>query len=195
MTEIERTLADLVKVEHFDTEDATAIGAAVHSALASAFNSVQADCKHFSCVRYDSGPSNKLIFSVPLSGTLRRVSAELHYCGPRGGTSKAKHQFAETDIEAEPELPSFHTEAPQDLLMFLSYSLTPARTKVDKLFLMFADGIDRKKIELHRPSVAETETPAAAVAATGQRGTAVKAKGESRDARQPTKRGDAAPST
>src|SRR3546814_2099478 len=92
---------------------ATAIGAAVHSALTSAFNSVQADCKHFSCVRYDSGPSNKLIFSVPLSGTLRRVSAELHYCGPRGGTSKAKHQFAETDIEAEPELPSFHTEAPQ----------------------------------------------------------------------------------
>lgn len=200
MAEVEKSLRDLVQVEHFDCEDATAIGAAVHSSLPSALHSIGLNEAQVSCVRYENGPSNKLIVAVPIEGVLRRVSVELHYCGPRGGTSKAKHQFAEHDVETEPELPNFHVEAPQDLLVFLSYSLTPTRTTVDKLFLMFADGIDRKKIQLHRLSVSENKMPSVAVERTGPRGTAVKAryrgKGEERDnVRAPTKRGDAAPST
>lgn len=198
--EVEKTLRDLIKVEHFDNEDATAIGAAIHSALPSACRSIQDASSILSCEQYIVGPSNKLVAKVPIQDTPRRVSVELHHSGPRGGTSKAKHQFAEQDIENEPGLPGLDIEAPADILLFLSYSLTPTRASVDRVYLMFADGIDRKKIALHRPADLQGARDTATPADAGVRGTAVKVKAPAPGERDShawpsTKRGDAPSST
>ena len=200
VAEIEKTLRGLIKVEHFDCEDSTAVGAAVHSALPSACRLLPEGRSKLSCAQYEIGPSNKLTAKVQVQGTPRRVSIELHNSGPRGGTSKAKHQFAEPDIENEPGLPGLDIEAPADILLFLAYSLTPTKASVDRLHLMFADGIDRKKITLHRPADLQSEGDLAAPADTGTRGTTVKVKAPDPGERDshawpPTKRGDAPSST
>jgi hypothetical protein len=204
MIEVEKTLSGLSQTEHIDMEDPAAvgaIGAVIHSALPNATERAKLQDMGLICKQYKNGPSNKLVGNIEINGKLSNVNIELHYCGPQGKTSKVKHQFAERDIEREPELPGFSIDAPEDLLLFLGYNLGPSRTKIEKLFLIFADSVDRSQIELHRLNgTGELAPIAAPVSPVAPTGTKIKIRatglGEKRDDASATdKRRDAASSS
>ncbi len=194
--QLERCLASLAAVPHFDSNDPTAVGAAIHSALPSALADSGLEEKGFALERYAQGPCYKLVSSVGATNPKRSASIELHFAGPQGGTSKSAHQFANQGDDKGQPLPGFELAAPKALLFFLAYHLTPTKTKVGELFLMFADSVDRQKIKLQRPEASHSAEPAARPADLGpENSTQVKAKknaargDERRD--ETTKRGDA----
>jgi len=150
MAEMELLLKDLAKATHFDLTDPTAVGAALHGALPHAF--LAADISRFglSLEHCKNGPCYKITGEFLLDEAVRHLSIELHHAGPQGGTSKTRHQFASSDVEGAPQFPGFETEAPESLLFFLAYHLDGAGTAISRLFLTFADGVDRKKIRVHK---------------------------------------------
>lgn len=195
--QFERMLRDLVHVVHVDPQDPAAIGAVVHSALPSADLDVKG--RILKCKHTDAGPSNKLVGIVDIGGIERHVSLEWHYAGPLGGTRKSKHQHAvDVDLEEASLFDIAGVPAPENVLMFVPYYLAPSRTTIERLYLGYADGVDKRRIQLHRPMVAaapipasELELPAAKIAV---KGTLVKAKkprkGDEGDVGTFDKRGD-----
>lgn len=150
LTELEKTLAGLARAEHVDLSDLRAVGSVLNSALMDAAETASVCDLGLRVVHVRNGRSNKIEGVVEFDGRVSRVSFELHLCGPQGGTSKEAHQFAGFDIEAEPTLPGFRTEAPEDVLLFVACNVSGSGTRISRAFLKFADGVDRRKIELHR---------------------------------------------
>ena len=192
---LEETLTGLITVPHFDPNDPAAVGSAIHSALPSAVQEAGLAAMGLTCATYDNGPSNKLTGTIASGGEDREVSLELHFAGPQGGTRKNQHQFASIEAEDAPTFEGFEHVAPKQVLLFLAYHLAPTKARVERLFLAFADGVDKKKIELQRPAAATTSSVSTPETerTPEPKGTVVKAKsrkGEDRDVGAPTKRGN-----
>lgn len=192
---LDETLGNLVKVPHIDANDPAAIGSVVHSSIKSAIVDTGLAELGFEHSRDMVGPGNKIAGTIDIDGKRRKVSIELHYAGPNGGTRKSRHQSAASDAE-ELEFPGFETLAPEDVLLFLAYSISAGRGRIAGAFLVYADGVDKKKFKLHRPVTVSTAEPAGAgvpVAAVST-GTKIKIKkpkvGEAGDVRSSRKRGD-----
>lgn len=196
MEQLELLLKDLAQAKHFDLDNPAAVGAALHGALPQAFMNAKLEEHELAIQHCKSGSCYKIVAQVPFGEMTREVSMELHYAGPQGHTSKTKHQFASSDVEGAPELPGFAAAAPESFLLFVAYHLSGVKTSINKLFLMFADGVDRKKVQLHRPEAAAAhESVVAPVPGSDLPGTKlrIKARGEASDhVRETHKRGDAA---
>lgn len=198
-SELNKTLRDLSKVEHFDSSDPASIGAALHGALPSVLNSAEVQKSGLSVRRCVKGPGNKIHAVIHLETCDRDAVIELHYAGPLGGTRKSRHQLASVDINDEPFFPNFGDVAPDSLLFFLSYSLNGTSTEIARLHLMYADGVDRSKVRLFELEEATSTTeelmPAAAIAGA-RLNVKTKALGEAhRNGREKHKRRDGTPST
>lgn len=161
--QLESTLSDLTRVRHINLSDSRAVGSVLNSALSDAAIAAQLSDYGLSVRYFRDGQSNKITGSLQLAGKEHPVSFELHLSGPRGGTSKMAHQFVDWDVERAPSLPGFEIEAPAGLLLFIACHLSGAGARVAQAFLKFADGIDQRKIEIHR--VAPPETAAVVEAA------------------------------
>lgn len=153
--ELERTLKGMASVPHVDMMDLRAVGSVLNCALpeaAAEFSRHGLEIAHF-----NDGKSNKIAGSIEVDGVERPVNIELHLSGPKGGTSKSMHQLAGCviepgcDIDREPSLPGLVIDAPPDLLFFLACHLSPTGVSVARSFFKFADGVDQRMIELHRP--------------------------------------------
>ncbi len=192
---LEETLTGFITVPHLNHDDPAAVGSAIHSALPSAVNDAGLAAVGLTCVTYDNGPSHKLTGVIASGGEDREISLELHLAGPQGGTRKGQHQFASIEADDAPTFEGFEHVAPKQVLLFLAYHLAPTKARVERLFLAFADGVDKKKIELQRPAAASTSSVSTADTERKPepKGTVVKAKsrkGEDRDVGAPTKRGN-----
>lgn len=150
LEQLEQTLGDFNKVKHVDPTDLRAVGSALNAALASAADAIGLHNHGLEVVYCRNGQSNKLSGAIEFADGDHNVSFELHLSGPRGGTSKSAHQFAGNDIEQEPSFPGFEIEAPPDLLFFVACHLAPTGMSIARAFLKFADGVDQRKIEIHR---------------------------------------------
>lgn len=194
--QLELTLSDLSRVKHIDLADSRAVGSVLNSALSDAAVAAHLSDHGLEVTYVRDGQSNKMTGSLELMGKEHPVSFELHLSGPRGGTSKAAHQFAGRDIEREPSFPGFEVEAPTDLLFFIACHLSGTGASVERAFLKFADGVDQRMIEIHRtaPPMAADATEIAPVdGPTGARFTVKKPKGEeTENGSTSDKRGDAA---
>lgn len=202
--ELEKTLAGLHQVSHFDLMDPAAVGAAIHSALPSAALAASLERFGLGAETFDVGPAKKVEGRIDIGGIERHVSLELHYAGPQGGTRKGRHQHAHVEGEAAPAFPGFELDAPQKVLLFLAYHLAPSKVRIEKMYLSFADGVDRLKTQVPRPEPAILDTPEIAPVPAIKipsldpvpvtKGTVVKAKkarnGVEDDAGQKSKRGD-----
>lgn len=146
--QLEGTLSDLAGVKHVDLNDPRAVGSVLNSALPDAAVAANLSDHGLTVAYFKDGQSNKVTASLDD----KSVSFELHLCGPRGGTSKVSHQLAGKDIEREPSLPGFVVEAPPGLLFFIGLYLRATGATVEKAFLKFADGVDQRMIEIHRPA-------------------------------------------
>lgn len=122
----------------------------MNAALAGAALAANLSSDELEVIHCRSGQSRKLVGTMHLDGEAYSVVFELHQCGPEGGTSKAEHEYAGDVIEDEPPLPGFEEEAPEALLLFVACHLSAARTKIARAFLKFADGVDKKRIEIFR---------------------------------------------
>lgn len=197
--QLERTLVDLAKVAHASVTDLRAVGSVLNSALPDAAIAAGLADYGLEVVHCKDGQSNKVSGSLLVDGSEYTTSFELHLSGPRGGTSKAAHQFAGYDIESEPTFPGFEVEAPADLLFFVACHLSGAGVSVDRAHLKFADNIDQRKIEIHRdvPPMAAVALYAGPV--DGPAGAKLRLKtieGEkTQDGSKADKRGDAASSS
>lgn len=197
--ELEGTLADLAKVRHVDLGDPRATGSVLNGALTDAAAAAKLS-DHGLAINYcENGQSNKITGDLEIDGKDFTVCFELHLAGPRGGTSKAAHQFAAYDIESEPTLPGFEVEAPSDLLFFIACHLSGTGASVARAFLKFADKVDQRKIEIHRELPAEATgvaEPAPIDGPSGTKMTLKKGRGdESKHGGKTDKRGDAASSS
>lgn len=157
MTELEETLRGLASVQHFDLLDPTAVGSALHSALPSAFENCGIGKYGFVLQHCSKGPCYKIIADIKYEDSVKKVNMELHCSGPKGGTSKSTHQFINRDIDEFPEFPGFDSEVSECLLFFIGYHLDGIKTSIRSLYLIFADGVDRKSIMLHRPLADELQ--------------------------------------
>lgn len=201
MTQLELTLGGLSAAPHFDLGDPAAVASAIHAALPQA--AIEAGLTaHGFCVRScEVGPANKICGGVVIGGQKLELSLELHLADRRGRTRKNCHQFAGLGVEGAPYFPGFELDAPPSLLFFLAYQLGPTGTRIERVHLVFADGVDRKMIELHREFVdtaaAHTAPAEAAEAAVGSKiKVRQRAKGDGADdGREADQRGNAAPST
>ncbi len=197
--ELEGTLADLAKVRHVDLGDPRATGSVLNGALPDAAAAANLSDHGLTVDYCENGQSNKLTGDVKIEGKDCTVSFELHLAGPRGGTSKAAHQFAAYDIESEPTLPGFEVEAPSDLLFFIACHLSGTGASVARAFLKFADKIDQRKIEIHRELPPEATGVVETAPVDGPSGTKVtlkRGKGdEFKHGSKTDKRGDAASSS
>lgn len=160
--QLEGTLNEFSRVKHIDISDPRAVGSALNCALPDAAEMADIETEGLSVVHVKDGQSNKITGTINVGDKSYDVSFELHLSGPRGGTSKNAHQFVGKDIEGEPCLPGFDIEAPQGLLFFVACHLSGTGVSVSKAFIRFADGVDKKMIEIHRPvkSAAADATPA-----------------------------------
>lgn len=198
-SELEKTLVGLIEVTHFNSSDPASVGNTLHGALEAAAIAAGVDENGLSVVWHREGPCFKLEGLVGKGATSRRFSAELHLSGPKGGTGKSKHQFASVGSEDQPELPGMETDAPEMLLIFLGYHLSASATKVSRLFAIYADGVDRKKVELIRPANVKTGGDVSRGADTGPDiGAKLSLKGrvsgeKETNGLENTKRSDAAP--
>lgn len=197
--ELEGTLADFAKVRHVDLGDPRATGSVLNGALADAAAAASLSDHGLSVDYCENGQSNKITGTLLIEGKNYTVCFELHLAGPRGGTSKAAHQFAAYDIEREPTLPGFEVEAPSDLLFFIACHLSGTGASVARAYLKFADKVDQRKIEIHRESASEATGVAEPAPVDGPSGTKVtlkKARGdEFKHGSETDKRGDAASSS
>lgn len=197
--QLQRTLADLAKVEHIDLADSRAIGSVLNGALANAAVAADLSAQGLEAVYVQKGQSYKLAGTLRLAGKDFPVSFELHLSGPRGGTSKSSHQFVAYDIEGEPSFPGFEMEAPAELLFFVACYLNGTGASIARVFIKFADGVDQRMIELHRaapPATAVSEGTAPLIAPTGTKLVPKKSKGERiQNGSTADKRGDAASSS
>ncbi|WP_146030390.1 hypothetical protein [Thalassospira sp. GB04J01] len=145
------TLRGLAQTEHFDLDDRAAVGNALHSALPSAFDASGLGLDGFNLIKDVVGPGNKIETKVQVGGQEHSVCLELHFAGPRGGTRKKTHQYASEDVTDEPRFDGFDVIAPQKVLLFLAYHLNGISTAVERLHLVFSDGVDRRSIQLFKP--------------------------------------------
>jgi hypothetical protein len=193
--QLEGTLSDLARVKHIDLNDPRAVGSVLNSALPDAAVAANLSELGLTVAYFKDGQSNKVVASLDD----KSVSFELHLCGPKGGTSKASHQFAGKDIEREPSLPGFVGEAPPGLLFFIGLYLRGTGAAVARAFLKFADGVDQRMIEIHRPASDVSDAVLIEAPLDGPAGSKLKikkAKGEEKENGSTTnKRGNAAPSS
>jgi hypothetical protein len=203
--QLETTLAGLSHVPFVDITDPRGVGSVLNGALRDAATEAGLAMHDMEVVHVTDGRSNKVITRLVHEGVEHEVSFELHLCGPRGGTSKPTHQnagcdVAVCDIEEQPSLIAYDVTAPKRLLFFLACFLSGTGVKVAKAFIRFADGVDKRMIEIHRPakSAAATATEDGPVA-DGPVGSKLKIKkpmGEQDENGSNTnKRGDAASSS
>lgn len=197
--ELEGTLADFARVRHVELGDPRATGSVLNGALPGAAAAVNLS-DHGLVINYcENGQSNKITGALGIEGKEFTVSFELHLAGPRGGTSKAAHQFAAYDIESEPTLPGFEVEAPSDLLFFIACHLSGTGASVSRAYLKFADKIDQRKIEIHRELPSEAAGMMEPAPVDGPLGTKVSLKkgrgDEFKHGSETDKRGDAASSS
>lgn len=197
--ELEGTLADFAKVRHVSLGDPRATGSVLNGALTEAAAAAKLNDRGLSINYCENGQSNKIFGELVIDGKVFTVCFELHLAGPRGGTSKAAHQFAAYDIESEPTLPGFEVEAPSDLLFFIACHLSGTRASVARAFLKFADKVDQRKIEIHRELPGEATGAEETGPIDGPRGTKLSLKKEKGDefnnGGKTDKRGDAASSS
>lgn len=191
--QLEGTLSGLAQVKHIDLNDPRAVGSVLNSALPDAAIAASLSDHGLTVAYFKDGQSNKVTASLDD----KSVSFELHLCGPKGGTSKASHQFAGKDIEREPSLPGFVVEAPTGLLFFIGLYLRATGATVDKAFLRFADGVDQRMIEIHRPAYQVSDGVVADAPLDGPAGSKLKikkTKGEEKENGSATNKwGNAAP--
>lgn len=195
LTEIEKLLAGLGTVQHFDLTDPSALGSAIHSSLPSAVASARLRELGWDIKTVAAGPGNKLICKGPSDSPMRDVIIEVHLSGPRGGVGKSKHQFASAADGTSGYLPGFEVEAPASGLMFLGLYPDAAFTRISAAYLMYADGGDRQciKLDLRRDDAAgerKGSEPAVAKKVPGSKVKVKKAAREKRDAGSKAKRGD-----
>ena len=203
LRQLEQTLADFAKVQHADLNDFRAIGSVLNSSLPDAAEAAGLSGQELYVAYFENGQSNKVVGTITFAGRDYSASLELHLCGPLGGTSKAAHQFAGYDIEQEPTFPGFELEAPPDLLFFIACHLTGTGVSFAKAYLKFADGIDQRKVELHRDvlidsagSARNASTEASAAGPAGSKLTVKKPqRDQERDGSKADKRGNAASSS
>lgn len=155
--QLETTLTGLSRVPFVDMSDPRGVGSVLNGALRDAATQADLTTHGMEVVHVTDGRSNKIIARLPHGGIEHDVSFELHLCGPRGGTSKAAHQnagsdFTICDIEEQPSLIPYDVPAPDRLLFFLACFLNGTGVKVAKAFIRFADGVDKRMIEIHRPA-------------------------------------------
>ncbi|MFT4015234.1 MAG: hypothetical protein QM682_17965 [Paracoccus sp. (in: a-proteobacteria)] len=160
--QLEATLAGLSRVPFVDISDPRGVGSVLNGALRDAATEADLVAHDMEVVHIADGRSNKVIARLTHEGVEHDVSFELHLCGPRGGTSKSTHQnagcdFTICDIEEQPSLIPYNVPAPDRLLFFLACSLSGTGMKVAKAFIRFADGVDKRMIEIHRPAKSTTE--------------------------------------
>ncbi len=153
-SELEKTLRGLVEVAHFNSSDPASVGNTLHGALEDAVLAAEVEAKGLRAIFNRSGPCFKLEGAFEEGAKTVKFSAELHLAGPKGATGKRCHQYASTALENQPDLPGLEADAPQVMLLFLGYHLSASATSVSRLFAIYADGIDRKKVELVRPTAA-----------------------------------------
>lgn len=197
--ELEGTLADFAKVRHVDLGNPRATGSVLNGALTEAAVAAKLSDHGLSIKYCENGQSNKIFGEVGIDGKDFAVCFELHLAGPRGGTSKAAHQFAAYDIENEPTLPGFEVEAPSDLLFFIACHLSGTGASVARAFLKFADKVDQRKIEILRELPGEATGAVEPAPIDGPSGTKLSLKKEKGDefnhGGKTDKRGDAASSS
>lgn len=197
--QLEHTLTDFAKVQHIDLTDLRAVGSVLNSALPDAANTASVADHGLEVAHCRNGQSNKVAGTITLDGDDYRISFELHLCGPRGGTSKAAHQFAGYDIEQEPTFPGFKLEAPPDMLLFVACHLSGTGATIERAYLKFADGVDQRKIEIHRDiptAMASAAVDAPVEGPAGAKLTIKKPMGDQeQDGSKADKRGDAASSS
>lgn len=152
LTQLEDTLGDFSRIRHIEPTDLRAVGSTLNAALANAADAASISDHGLEINYCRNGQSNKMSGSIQVGGDAYKVSLELHLCGPQGGTSKSAHQFAGYDVESEPTFPGFEVEAPPDILLFVACHLAPTGASISRAFLKFADGMDQRKIEIHRHS-------------------------------------------
>lgn len=197
--QLEATLADFAGVQHVNLTDPRAVGSVLNGALPNAAEAASLVDHGLEVTYFRDGQSNKVVGSLEVAGEERSVSFELHLSGPRGSTSKAAHQFAGYDIEREPTFPEFEVEAPPDILLFIACHLSGTGVSIARAFLKFADGVDQRKIEIHRsapPMTAGVVEPVPVNGPAGAKLTIKKPKGElTKNGSTTDKRRDAAPSS
>lgn len=194
--EVSRTLSSLAQVPHFNADDDRAVGSAVHSTLGSAAAAARLEDAGLKVSFHKVGLAYKIDGLVPIGGVDRDINLEMHLAGPRGGTTKSHHQFCPDDAEAEQDPLFADEELPQTLLFFLAYHLSGARTRVERLFIVWADNRGTEKIELRQneSDTVETDDVKPKVPPPDLRPVLVR-KGENKDAGNAggqNKRGDAA---
>ena len=195
LTELEKLLAGLGGVQHFDLTDPSALGSAIHSALPSAVAAARLRDVGWEIKTALAGPGNKLVCKGPSDSPMRDVAIEVHLSGPRGGVGKSKHQYAAAAECASGYLPGFEIEAPASGLMFLGLYPDAAFTRISAAYLMYADGVDRRCVELdlRREDAAgerKDSEPAVAKSVPGSKVKVKETAREKRDARSKNKRGD-----
>jgi len=197
--ELEGTLADFARVRHVDLGNPRATGSVLNGALTEAAVAAKLSDHGLSINYCENGQSNKIFGELGIDGKKFTVCFELHLAGPRGGTSKAAHQFAAYDIESEPTLPGFEVDAPSDLLFFIACHLSGTGASVARAFLKFADKVDQRKIEILRELPGEATGAAEPAPIDGPSGTKLSLKKEKGDefnhGGKTDKRGDAASSS
>lgn len=199
ISELEGTLADFARVRYVDLGNPRATGSVLNGALTEAAAAAKLSDQGLNINYCENGQSNKIFGELKIDGKNFTVCFELHLAGPRGGTSKAAHQFAAYDIESEPTLPGFEVEAPSDLLFFIACHLSGTGASVARVFLKFADKVDQRKIEIHRELPGEATGVAEPAPIDGPSGTKLSLKKEKGDefnhGGKTDKRGDAASSS
>lgn len=150
LCELEKSLGEFALVTHVNVSDSRAVGSMLNCALKSAVAECVSVEDDLSVQYFKKGHSYKLSGAVEVDQRVVGVSFELHLCDPLGGTSKPSHQFAEFDVEAQPTFPGFEVDAPEDLLLFIACNLSVTGSRFTKAYFKYADGIDRRQIEIHR---------------------------------------------
>lgn len=161
LDQLEATLAGLSRVPFVDITDPRGVGSVLNGALRDAATKADLAAHGMEVVHVTDGRSNKVVARLTHDEVEHEVSFELHLCGPRGGTSKSTHQnagcdIAVCDIEEQPSLIPYDVIAPDRLLFFLACFLSGTGVKVAKAFIRFADGVDKRMIEIHRPAKSAT---------------------------------------
>ena len=93
LSELENSLASLASVPHMNIECPRAIGSVLNSALPAAAQEAGIEKDGLEVKYCRNGQCNKISGHVKSGGETFPVSLELHLSGPRGGTTKSKHQF------------------------------------------------------------------------------------------------------
>ena len=178
---LENTMESFANVPHVDTECRRSMGSVLNAALPSAAKESGLENKDIQIKYCSKGRCNKISGHLITEGKKIPINMEIHLCGARGGTMKKKHQFAfskpETcDVDREPSLFDIDMDAPNDLLFFIAYYLNGTNTSVSRVYLKFADGVDQRMVEMHRPVEEKTKVSSEDGPDQGPHGTMLKIK-------------------